>query len=436
MFEKRLLLPHQYYYPHMTFFGDRSTQEKEEDFLSAMKGIEQNRKATIYIHVPFCNSKCAFCGFDKEYDLDEMEAYVDKLCSEIDHYSAILREKYLIQSVHFGGGTPALLPAELLQRILDRIKSSFKIDENTAIDMEGSATTLYRDDIIRFITDNKLTRVSFGVQSFDEGVRRELTMKATLDELLYTIKILHENNIIMYGDILYGYPEFFPGKMLDILKSDIKTAIELELDGVELGQMYPYKNALERIVRERGLALPADSEIITMIKYATESLLSAGYSQSTYSGFTKQGKIILETSYYGGIEKMPDCIAFGSGAFGNIAGYKYRNASYSVYMSQPTPCYGQLKALSSEQIGNMQIVGFPKVLVLDKSLLEAPSVKARFADKFARLIEEGYVSETDKLYRLTEKGSYYIDNIYWYLLEEEEKEIISKELTIFISERQ
>ena len=84
----------------------------------------------------------------------------------------------------------------------------------------------------------------------------------------------------------------------------------------------------------------------------------------------------------------------------------------------------------------MQIVGFPKVLVLDKSLLEAPSVKARFADKFARLIEEGYVSGTDKLYRLTEKGSYYIDNIYWYLLEEEEKEIISKELTIFISERQ
>ncbi len=434
MFEKRILLPHQYYYPHMMFFEDRASAEKEAAFRKHMEMLNEPERATIYVHIPFCNSKCAFCGFDKEYALSEMEAYTDKLCQEIDYYAGIVGRKYIIQSVHFGGGTPALLPAPLLQRILDRIRGGFDLRDDTAVDMEGSATTLPREDIIRFILNNHLTRVSFGIQSFHEGIRRELMMKATLDDVQNTIRTLKENGIIMYGDILYGYPAFFPSEMFDIMVNDIQTAIDSGLDGVEFGQMYPYKNTLERIVRARGLRLPDDSEIIRMIRKATAMLLDAGYSQSTYSGFTRQGKIILETSYYGGIEKMPDCIAFGSGAFGSVAGYKYRNASYSVYMTQETPCYGQLKAMTQEKIENMQIVGFPKVLVLDKRLLQKPSVRARFAGKMAALAAEGYITETDTQYRLTERGSCYIDNIYWYLLEDTEKEHIQKELTIYIAE--
>ena len=171
-----------------------------------------------------------------------------------------------------------------------------------------------------------------------------------------------------------------------------------------------------------------------MIKVSTKMLKEASYKQTTYSGFTKQGKIILETSYYGGIDKMPDCIAMGSGAFGSLRGYKYRNGSYSVYMSQETPCYSQVKKLTQEQIENKEIVGFPKVLVLNKQLLDKPAVNRRFQEKFDTLMAEGYVREDEYAYYLTEKGTYYIDNLYWFLLEEEEKKSIREDMTIYVAE--
>ena len=350
------------------------------------------------------------------------------------YYAELIGTKYTIQSIHFGGGTPALLPAHLLQKILDEIKISFQLSSEVSIDMEGSATTLPREDMIAFIKDNNLTRVSFGIQSFDARIREELQMKATLEDVFHTIDILKKNKIIMYADILYGYPQFFDESLYEILIKDIQTAINQGLDGVELGQMYPFKNQLEHIVKKRNLRLPSDAEIIEMIKVSTKMLKEASYKQTTYSGFTKQGKIILETSYYGGIDKMPDCIAMGSGAFGSLRGYKYRNGSYSVYMSQETPCYSQVKKLTQEQIENKEIVGFPKVLVLNKQLLDKPAVNRRFQEKFDTLMAEGYIREDEYAYYLTEKGTYYIDNLYWFLLEEEEKKSIREDMTIYVAE--
>ena len=101
---------------------------------------------------------------------------------------------------------------------------------------------------------------------------------------------------------------------------------------------------------------------------------------------------------------MPDCIAMGSGAFGAIEGFKYRNASYNMYMTQPTPCYGQLKEMTKEQIENMQIVGFPKVLVLNKGLVQNPKIWERFSSKFEVLKEQGMIEETEYSFYLTKKG--------------------------------
>ena len=248
---KRILLPHQYYYPNMNLLKNRSGEKIEGEFYQTLLQADSNQMATIYVHVPFCNSKCAFCGFDKEYDLAEMDAYVKKLLEEMHYYAELIGTKYTIQSIHFGGGTPALLPAHLLQKILDEIKISFQLSSEVSIDMEGSATTLPREDMIAFIKDNNLTRVSFGIQSFDARIREELQMKATLEDVFHTIDILKKNKIIMYADILYGYPQFFDESLYEILIKDIQTAINQGLDGVELGQMYPFKNQLEHIVKKR-----------------------------------------------------------------------------------------------------------------------------------------------------------------------------------------
>lgn len=434
MYTRKLLIPHQYYYPNMNFIEDRCTSAKKEKFFNKLDGLANRKKATIYVHIPFCNSKCAFCSFDKEYNLDEMEAYVNKVVEELIFYSDKVGKIYQIQSIHFGGGTPTLLPAHLLQKIIDCIRDNFAIDEDTAIDIEGSATTIHRDDIIDLIKRNNITRVSFGVQSFDQRIRERMTMKATREDVFHTLEVLGKNNIVSFIDVLYGYPDFGIGDMKEIMVQDIKTAIEWNVGGIEFGQMYPFKNELEKIVRNNNLRRPGTAEIIDMIETGTEMMVNAGYTQTTYSGFVKDGKIILETSYFGGIEEMPDCIACGSGAFGNLAGYKYRNGSYNIYMASETPCYSQLKEMSKEQIENMQIVGFPKVLVLDKALMRNREITERFENKFSALVRDKYVEDRGQFYMLTPKGRNYIDNIYWDLLEDTEKENIEKYLSIYLLE--
>lgn len=418
----------------MNFMLDRCTESKKKELHKALLQIADGRKATIYVHIPFCNSKCAFCSFDKEYHLEEMESYVNKVTEELRYYGSVVGKKYRIQSIHFGGGTPTLLPAKLLQRIIDCIKENFCLLSDVAIDIEGSATTLYREEILAFIKDNHITRVSFGVQSFNQKLRECMTMKATREDVFHTLEVLKKNQIVSFIDLLYGYPDFQIGDLKKILEEDIQTAIDWQVGGIEYGQMYPFKNQLEKIVQEKKLRLPTSSEIIEMIELGTKMMLDAGYRQTTYSGFTKDGKIILETSYFGGLEEMPDCIACGSGAFGTVAGYKYRNGSYNIYMADEVPCYSQLKKMTQEQIENMQIVGFPKVLTLDKTLLESEKVKVRFSEKLEKLITEGYVKEHERYYELTSSGKNYIDNIYWELLESEERENIEKYLSICVLE--
>lgn len=92
MFDKKILLPHQYYYPHMELIADKSTVSNEKRFF---EGLEQEGKpanASVYIHIPFCDSKCAFCGFDKVKNTSEIDKYKEKVFEEIDNYA---RYKYI-----------------------------------------------------------------------------------------------------------------------------------------------------------------------------------------------------------------------------------------------------------------------------------------------------------------------------------------------------
>lgn len=137
----------------------------------------------------------------------------------------------------------------------------------------------------------------------------------------------------------------------------------------------------------------------------------------------------MESAYYGGIQNVPDCIAIGSGAFGFINGYKYRNNSYNAYMRSGKTKFSQLKRLSETQLQNLNLVGFPKLLYLTKEQL-AYNNGMKYLDKLDYLIKEGVLMETERDYRITEKGKCFIDNIYYFLLEDEEKAIINKQIRV------
>ena len=434
MFDKRILMPHQYFYPHINLITDRCSGGQANKILNRIKTYEgKKRNAMIYVHVPYCDSKCNFCGFDKQYNYETTEAYIDKLIQELELYSS---EIFIIDSIHFGGGTPTLLNDKQLKRILSCIRKNYSLTDDVCIHVEGSCTSLYREDIIQFILDEKIARVSTGIQTFYQPLRELFAQKATLDEVYLTLETLKKNHIIVHGDILYGYP-CFPqlGKEEDIVFSDVKEAIRMGLDGIDFSPVFPYSNRLEKMMQEYSVSVPSAERMDEIMLQGNRLMESAGYEHQTYYCYVKRGKIIMESNYYGGWHEIPDCIAVGSGSFGNICGFKYRNHSFNYYMMGKLPCHLQLKELSSLELENMRVVGWPKLFCLSKNLLTERSYEQiRPAMEF--LMERGAVIEQADAYVLSEEAKYYADNIYFMMLPEHERKIIEKQLKILVYERE
>ncbi len=427
---EKILLPHQYYYPHMDLLKDKSSIHKEKEFFESLDANQTPNDAMIYVHIPFCDSKCVFCGFDKVYDKTEIEFYADMLNREIELFSTKPYVKNLkMNGIHFGGGTPTILPETILGGIIDKIRNSFNITDDAVLNIEGSATTLYKDSMIGLLKEKRVSRVSVGVQTFYEKLRSEYNCKASLEEVYRTLNNLKEQGIVTYIDIMYGYPDFGIGDMHDIVISDLKKAAELQVEGIDFGQIYPFSNPMEKVIKERNLSFPSAAYIVDLISAATKLMESSGYTQKTAYGFTKKGEIIIETSYYGGCRKVPDCLAFGSGAFGFLNGYKYRNTSYNSYINRNALCFSQLKRLSTFELERMNVVGFPKLLMLSRDMLSG-ELSDEYGERLARLIQEGLLEETSSGYNLTSKGKCFIDDIYYCMLDEQEKSIVDKQIKV------
>ena len=430
MFDKKILMPHQYFYPHMDLIQDRCSGDAS-GIIEKIRNYNGKRKAMIYIHIPYCDSKCNFCGFDKQYNYETMDMYTDRLIQELEMYSSDIFE---IESVHFGGGTPTLLNGDQLRRILGCIRKNYDLTDDMCVHMEGSCTSLYREDIIRFILEEKIARVSTGIQTFHRPLRDIFAQKATLEEVYLTLTTLKKNNIIVHGDILYGYPQFPEiGDETEAVLSDVREAIRMGLDGIDFSPVFPYSNNLERMMKECGAAVPSTEKMLLMMNKGKELMTATGYAHETCYCFVKRGKIIMESNYYGGINEMPDCIAVGSGSLGNVCGFKYRNHAFNRYMNCEFPGYLQLKELTDSEVENMRIIGWPKLFSLSKDLLTERSYE-QIRPAMELLISKGLVIEKEDSFVMSEDAKYYADNIYFMMLPEKERKVVEEQLKILVYE--
>lgn len=425
MIDKKILLPHQYYYPGIHLGNNRATKEMRSEMLESLS--DSKREVLLYIHFPFCDSHCAFCGFNKHYELNDIDGYVAHLKEELKFYS---QYPIKINNIHFGGGTPTLVPGKMLTSLVDFVKEHFECSENLDFNIEGSATSLYREDIVEFIRESNVTRVSVGIQTFNPGMREVFKTQATLDEVYKTLDTLKTNNIDVFTDILFGYPDFgLELKPEQITKNDITEAMRLGVAGIDFSQIFPYSNQLEKVVKDNNLSFPTSEQIVNHMTECMDYMEDNGYHQETSYGFVKRGRIIMETSYYGGEEPVSDTLAIGCSAFGLLNGYKYMNPMYSGYMRMEVPSFMQIKKLSDKEKEFMNIVSFSKLLVLSKKMLDQNVYRDMFKAKLDKLIEMGYVQEEESCYRVTKLGRLYVDNIYYYMLDDAEREFVDTQVS-------
>ena len=164
-------------------------------------------KPGIYLHIPFCRSRCSYCDFatDIYTSGNAVDRYVNALVKEVSAFR-IPNSEPLIDTIYFGGGTPSLLTPKQLEKILDAIHVKFAVDEKSEITMEMNPATVSLETLRKF-RNLGVNRASFGAQTFDDRELKRLGRRHSAADVRETIELLRNadfNNVSF--DLIAGLP--------------------------------------------------------------------------------------------------------------------------------------------------------------------------------------------------------------------------------------
>ena len=289
---------------------------------SSQKIMAQSKALGIYVHVPFCRSKCQYCDF---YSLpysaktpELMDRYVKALEAHIKEGGA-RATKYTVDSVYFGGGTPSYFGAERLRQTFLNISKRFNVSRSAEVTLEANPDSITEKGCKRLIASG-FNRISIGVQSNDDQVLKVLGRVHTFRQAKRSVAIARASgfdNISL--DLMYGLPAQSPQQWADALGSIIDLQPDhISCYGLTLNEgtpLYAYRDQA---------ALPDDDAQAAMYLYAVSTLEAYGYQQYEISNFAKPGRECMHNlKYWLGGEYM----SFGPSASSDFAGTRYTFAS-------------------------------------------------------------------------------------------------------------
>lgn len=200
-----------------------------------LKNLRPDEPVSLYIHIPFCHSLCHYCGCHTKIvnTTGPIENYIHSLMHEIRLAGEKTAAKIPVRRIHFGGGSPNYPETKLLAEILDLIGKVFKCDHTTQIDMECDPRLLDREKIEAYARMG-LSRVSLGIQDFDETVQTAINRIQPFELVRDCVEHLRENGITRINfDLMTGLPE----QTLDSVASTVEKAISLHPSRIAV---FPY----------------------------------------------------------------------------------------------------------------------------------------------------------------------------------------------------
>ena len=244
------------------------------------------RELALYIHIPFCQSKCAYCDF-ASYPGQEnaWEPYVDVLLEELREWKDRLLE-YEVATIFLGGGTPSLLPAGMIERILEEVRSCVSLSPNAEISMEANPGTLTMDKLKAYRVAG-FNRLSIGAQSFEDRLLKSLGRIHTSRQIYESVDMARAAGFENLNlDLMYALPGQEPADWRHTLDS----AIMLKPDHLSAYSLIvePGTPMAGRVARGEAI-LPNDDQTNGMQRLAVEKLAEAGYVRYEISNFAQLG---------------------------------------------------------------------------------------------------------------------------------------------------
>lgn len=264
----------------------------------------------VYIHVPFCLRKCAYCSFYSVTDLSGIDLWQQAVEKEIELMKD--RHELDLQTIYFGGGTPSLIKPEILDKIISQLSPS-NVEEITIEINPINVTANYLEQL----KNTPINRISMGVQSFQDFQLELLGRLHNSSQAIEAFKMLKTagyQNISL--DLIYGLPD----QNINNLKDDLEQMINLSPAHISL-----YCLSLESNVPlyQRKEDIPDDSVVAEMYKIIRERLKKSDYLQYEISNFSKKGYHSRHNSAYW---EDRFYLGIGPSAAGYLENYRYNNA--------------------------------------------------------------------------------------------------------------
>ena len=237
-------------------------------------------KAGLYIHIPFCASKCPYCDFySGKYTNEAAENYVSELIEEFCKYSGAE-----FDTVYFGGGTPSILQPQLIAKILEAARKNFKIADNSEITIECNPSKDLKEDIAVY-AGHGINRISLGMQSAVKEERQALGRIAGKAEIERTLKYARNNNIKNISlDLMLGTPK----QSLQSLDESLNFIADSGVPHIS-AYMLKIEDGTPFYRLKDRLPLPNEDETAEMYLKTVDRLESMGIMQYEISNFAKAG---------------------------------------------------------------------------------------------------------------------------------------------------
>jgi len=330
------------------------------------------KNLSLYIHIPFCNSKCNYCGFvSKVASTEEKNRYIKNLKKEIILQAKQYNNFYDIRTIYIGGGTPSCLSQGQIKEILQTIYKYFTVKNDAEITLELNPNSISKEKIREYILTG-VNRFSIGLQCFNQSVLKEMGRTHTSNDFDNLIHIIREHGISNINvDIMLGYPN----QNLKHVTETLEHLVELNIPHISSYMLsVEDKTPLKTMIENGDKTLPSETQVIKMYQTVYSFLNKNGFKRYEVSNFAKPGFICKHNLVYW---KREDYLGLGVAAHSYVDSVRFSNTeNFKLYnecieKKSKAPIASAKKLTTTEKKEEFVMLSLRTLEGLNTSLYEA-----------------------------------------------------------------
>jgi putative oxygen-independent coproporphyrinogen III oxidase len=346
----------------------------------------------VYIHWPFCRSKCPYCDFNSHVrERIDARGWTNALIADLDRQAELAPEHEVV-SIFFGGGTPSLMPPETAAALIERVKRHWKIARNLEITLEANPNSAEAERFAGF-AEAGVNRLSLGVQALDPEALRFLGRAHGRAEAMAAIELSQKLFPRTSFDLIYARP----GQSLATWRRELDEALSLAGEHLSLYQLtIEPGTAFHTLTRMGQLDMPDDDAAAALFEITQERLADRGLPAYEISNHARPG---AESRHNLAYWRYENYLGIGPGAHGRVTRNGIRYATRQRRLPETwlkRPEFEGMTALSRESaVEEMVMMGLRLTEGISRARLEAlaeSSVEALFGITLTRLINGGFVT--------------------------------------------